>query len=903
MGILKKGLYTLLVCFCANANAQDLDITFPSERAVFQRNNGNATIVYIAGNFRKRMDRIEAKLIPVQGGQAIDWTPIVNKASFGTYRGSLVVRGGWYQLQVRGILNGQVVAQTTLNKFGVGEVFLISGQSNAQGYFGRGQKGASDDRVNIVSNFFSEGFSKPSYPEFNHLEAESRIAPTGKGAWYWGELGDKLTQKLNVPVLFINAAWEGFPVSEFVKSSNGEKGTNPYSNNQSTPGYPFGSIMDALHYYTNLTGLRSVLWHQGESDNYLNTSFEAYSSDLTSLINKTKEQTGKNITWVIARVSKDRNRFYQPIIDAQNFVINNNPYVFAGPNTDDILDRVDGVHFSPTGFTKVAEKWSEMLSDDFFNRSSQTYGNPPMKIESVCQNEDNRNPMSLIAPLGYTKYKWNSGVENRKVTVGDGFHQGEAHDVFGNVHYTAPIKFDNSLYPQKPNINALGKTEFCQGQSVEIETNNSYWNYWNNGTEGKIIRAYGEGNYNVTHVNIYLCGAKSDDIYVKNLPAPIPKIIPSGPLDICTDEELTLKSSINNNIMWNDGSTNPQLTISNSGTYFLKALNESGCEGQSAPMIVTIKPAAMQPVIENLGSNEFCFKDSTSLKVRNNQNFKWSNDSVTELLVVKKTGIFFAINTNEFGCIAKSNMINIKVNPTPEKPTITNEGSLEVCNDETVILKTSTAEGYNWSTGHNTKEIELTNTRSVFLRTNNEFGCYSEPSDIKEVGILEIPQNPTILQSGTFTLSSLFTSDTSGIIYQWRVNDHLIETYSPFLKATESGKYTLRGKKSYILQNGKEKSCISILSEPFTYFLDESRGGFSFYPNPAPDKLITLETLENIDRATVTIFSVDGKPYFSQYVDLFDNPKTFDLKNIPFGKYVIQVRNNRSKFIGKLMVE
>lgn len=903
MGILKKGIYTLLVCFCVNAYAQDLDITFPSERAVFQRNNGNATIVYIAGNFRKRMDRIEAKLTPILGGQAIDWTPIVNKPFFGTYRGSLVVKGGWYELKVRGLLNGKVVAESTLNKFGVGEVFLISGQSNAQGYFGSGQKRATDDRVNIVSNFFSEGFSKPSYPEFGHLEAESRIAPTGKGAWYWGELGDKLTERLNVPVLFINAAWEGFPVNEFVKSSNGEKGTNPFSYYQATPGYPFGSIMDGLHYYTNLTGLRAILWHQGETDNYLNTSFDAYSSDLNSLINKTKEQTGKNISWVVARVSKDRNRFYQPVIDAQNFVINNNPFVFAGPNTDEILDRIDGVHFSTTGFTRVAEKWAEMLSDDFFNQSSQTYGNPPMQIESDCKNKDTSKPMNLIAPLGYAKYKWNSGIENRTISVGNGFHQGEAHDVFGNVYYTAPIIFDNSLYPQKPNIKALGSTKFCQGQSVEIETNNSFSNYWNNGGEGKKIRVNSEGHYKVSHINIYICGATSDDLYIKNLPTPIPEIIPSGPLDICSNEELTLKSTLNNNILWNDGSTSPEYVVNNSGTYFLKARNELGCEGQSEPVTVTIKPAAMMPVIENLGSAEFCYKDSTALIITNKQNFKWNNDSSSETLMVKNTGEFFATNLNEFGCTAQSNIINIKVNPIPEKPTIINEGKLEVCSDETVILKTTPAVGYNWSTGHDTQEIELKNTRSVFLRTNNEFGCYSPPSEIKEIVVLEKPQNPTILPSGTFTLSSLFTSDTSKLVYQWKVNDNLIETYAPFIKANQSGSYTLRGKKSYTLRNGQEKSCISEISEPYTYFVDESRGGYSFYPNPAQDKLITIETLEDIDRATVTIFSLDGKPYFSQFVDLFDSPKTFNLNNVPYGKYIIQVRNNRSKFIGKLMVE
>ncbi|AWW00594.1 sialate O-acetylesterase [Arcticibacterium luteifluviistationis] len=903
MGILKKGLVFLLACCYANSFAQDIDITFPSERAVFQRNNSNATIVYIAGNFRKRMDRIEAKLTPIQGGQAIDWTSIVNQPFFGSYRGSLVVQGGWYELKVRGLLDGIVVAENTVSKFGVGEVFLISGQSNAQGYYGRGQKGAYDDRVNVVSNFFSEGYNQPIFPSFGHLDAGSSIAPTGKGAWYWGELGDLLTSRLNVPVLFMNAAWEGFQVSEFIKSSQGGKGTNPYSYNQAPAGYPFGSITDALHYYTNLTGLRAILWHQGESDNYLNTGFQSYYNDLNQVIAETNAKTGKNISWMVARVSKDKDRFYQPVIDAQNSVIGNNSNVFPGPNTDDILDRVDGVHFSTTGFTKVASQWNNYMSSEFFAYSNPTYGNPPVQLESYCGNEDASKPMSLRAPFGYSSYKWNNGSQEREVQVGPGYHQTEAKDIYGNIYYSAPIHFDNSLYPTKPNIQALGETQFCQGQSVELKTNSDYWNYWNTGQDAKSIYASQEGNYYLTHVNIYLCGAESDRIQIKNYPTPVPQIIASGPLDICSDEELILRSNLDNGIEWSTGSTESELKVNSSGTFTLKAKNDFGCLGQSNPVNVTIKPAAQRPVIENLGSDVLCDKDSTILRVGNEQNMKWSSGSSLRELVVKNTGEYFALNTNEFGCTSKSNAINVLVNPIPDKPTILSEGSLEVCNDESVILKASPAYGYNWSTGHTTDQIELTNTKEIYLRTSNEFGCMSEPSDIKEIVVLDKPQNPTILQTGTFTLSSLFTSDTVGIIYQWSVNDTQIESTKAYIKAKKTGDYTLKGLKSYQLKNGSQKVCVSDDSDIFQYYLDGSKNGFSYYPNPAPDKKITVETLEDVDRATVTVFDLAGKPRFSEYIDVFNEPKTFSFPNLPQGKYILKVKNNRTNFTGKIMVE
>lgn len=903
MGTIRKVLFTLLYFICANTYAQDLDITFPPERAIFQRNNGNATIVYIAGNYRTRLDKIEAKLIPIQGGTPIDWTPIVAQPFFGTYRGSLVVNGGWYELRVRGIRNNKVVAESILPKFGVGEVFLISGQSNAQGYNGRGQRGAYDDRVNVISNFKSEGFEKPVYPGFGHLDAESNIAPTGNGAWYWGELGDLLTARLNVPVLFMNAAWEGFQVGEFIKSSKGESGTNPYSHNQAPPGYPFGSVADALNYYTNLTGLRSILWHQGESDNFLNTSFESYSSDLSQIIKETNNSTGKSISWMVARVSKNQNRFYPTIVDAQNFVISSNTNVFPGPNTDLVLDRLDGVHFSPSGFTKVADQWNQQMNDDFFNRSNPQYGNPPMQLESYCVNENPIKPMRLSAPQGYVSYKWNGGQVERSMEAGLGYHQGEAVDVFGNVYYSSPIRYDNSLIPQKPNIEALGPTEFCNGNSVELKTNNDSFNYWSNGAEGGRITVNSPGLYHLYSVNLYICGGKSDDIEIKTLPAPIPEIMASGPLDICSDDELVLSTNLTEGALWNDGSIGANLKVSGSGSFFVKAKNEFGCEGQSKELKVTIKPAAATPVIENLGDNVLCENDSTILRASNEQNLVWNTGTDLKDLIVKRAGEYFAINRNEYGCTSNSEMLNVKFNPVPSKPEILSEGSLEVCDDEEVVLKASPAFSYSWSTGHTSEQVTLRNTREVFLKTSNELGCISEASDVKEIVVLEKPKNPTIVQSGTFTLKSYFTTDTADLEYLWSIEDKEIVSPKPFIKAISTGDYIVKGIKKYRLKNGQNKTCISQESEPFNYYLNSEQEGFSYYPNPSPDKKITIETLKDIDRATVTLFDLKGVPYLTEYVELFDSPKTFDLKNLPYGRYVLKVRNNRSSFSGKLMVE
>src|ERR1700710_193164 len=96
-------LVLITFLFVSELALAQIDITFPQSRAVYQRNNGNNATLQIAGNYTQNINRIEARLVPLQGGSAIDWTTIVDNPNFGNYQGSLLVYGGWYRLEVRGM--------------------------------------------------------------------------------------------------------------------------------------------------------------------------------------------------------------------------------------------------------------------------------------------------------------------------------------------------------------------------------------------------------------------------------------------------------------------------------------------------------------------------------------------------------------------------------------------------------------------------------------------------------------------------------------------------------------------------------------------------------------------------------------------------------------------------------
>lgn len=884
-------------------NAQDIDITFPNNRAVFQRSNSNSAVVYFSGNYRLRLDQIQVRLIPINGGSDTGWQTIVQNPRAGVYKGALVVNGGWYQAKVRGLVNGEVKTETTLDRIGVGEVFLIAGQSNAQGYYGRGQKGASDDRVNVVTSLYNPFDSKPSYPYFGHLNAESAIAPNGQGAWCWGALGDLITQRLNVPVLFMNAASEGMPIGEFIKSAEGFQGTNPYSGNKAPAGYPYASMTDAIHYWTHMTGIRAILWHQGESDNYLNTSKDTYSSQLKRLIELSRNNSAKNISWVVARASKDPQGEDANIIAAQNDVINSTYNVFAGPNTDFIKDRTDNVHFSATGMLTAAQLWSESLNPTFFAQSTPQLGNAPLTLSPYCGYLGTDKPMELYGPEGYSSYKWSTGNTDSRLRVNQGYYQLAAKDGQGNVTYSPIISYDDRLLGESPYITASGPTSFCPGQSVQLNTNTSGFNYWNNGAEGVSITPSSAGSFFVTHINTYGCPMSSNTIDVQLYPTPTPSISASGPLAFCDNQSLQLSTNLTNNVQWSTGETASSITVTNSGNYTVKARNEFGCEGVSEELKTEILPTPPKPNLTILGDTEICQNESTKIATNIGASMIWSDSTLAKEITVQKEGTYFATNINEFNCSVNSDSIFIKVNPVPLKPNITLNGAKVLCDYETVKLKASDAKIYHWNNGSDSQEIELTNTPFAYLRVENEFGCMSESSDTLELTILNSPSRPTIVKYGAYHLKTLLENESGNLEYHWQYNNEDLITSEPEIKVFRSGIYSIYVKQQYLTNGNNLKSCVSNESDYFYYTLVDYNNGFAMYPNPVVGNELTIESLKDMSRVQVSIFNLNGNLIDKRNIDFFSKPEVLNLQNLSPGMYIIRVRNNYIEHSGKFKKE
>ncbi|GAB3757457.1 T9SS type A sorting domain-containing protein [Spirosoma pomorum] len=543
-----KFLIACLPCIVNTAVAQStqpIKITYPESRAVFQRENDNTATIYLSGNYYQPIDSVQARVQTEVSGQGFNtnWTTIQRSPQGGVFQGSVRAQGGWYRLEVRAFVGGAELATDVIRKIGIGEVFIVTGQSNAQGFQNFGAPAASDDRVNCVTfdNTTANSLGDPPSPMFQQLSASSLIGPRGQSAWCWGILGDLIAKQYNVPVLFINTAWQATVIKNWRESSEGKVTKNIFA--MGTPsenfpeGMPYGNLITALRYYCSLQGLRAVLWQQGENDNVpLNSTRQAYAEDMQYLVNKTRADTKRYPAWVLARSSYNSGKVSQEVIQAQNDVINTyNNNVFAGPYTDNIqIPRYEGdVHFGGDGLRQLGQAWFESLSSVFFQSSRPLPALAPPAVTVNCATTNNN--LTLTLPTLYKSYTWRTGQTSRSINVSTpGVYRAVLKDETGNTYLSPTVDVQGPIQPttpvislaSQPSVPAASQQQVCADSTLALATTTTGTStaFWSTSAIGNTVRVNQSGQYSVQALNVYGCrSAQSSPITLtvrSKLPSP-----------------------------------------------------------------------------------------------------------------------------------------------------------------------------------------------------------------------------------------------------------------------------------------------------------------------------------------------------------------------------------------------
>lgn len=217
----------LLISYCfalSISSGQQIKISLPIDGAVFQQQNGIGTIK-VEGTFNSRnysggvrsasgsLWRVDAKT-----GQRTSSDPaytIFLSRNGSVFTGSVDVPAGWYDLQIRAVLSGSLgfrAIDSRVQRVGVGEVFIIAGQSNAQGlpnttgdlniaYPLPSYDGVRVQANNVNPQVFGTDLNSNSFSSIKlsyltktssvaTVPTDKGIAPTGASLWYWANLGE-----------------------------------------------------------------------------------------------------------------------------------------------------------------------------------------------------------------------------------------------------------------------------------------------------------------------------------------------------------------------------------------------------------------------------------------------------------------------------------------------------------------------------------------------------------------------------------------------------------------------------------------------------------------------------------------------------------------------------------------
>ena len=322
-----------------SAGGGGLALSQPTGRTVLQRGAANTADVTVAGTYGGAPTRIEARAVPRAGfsGTATGWQIIDAAPSGGTFSSSLTgVGGGWYDVEVKAFDGAAELAAAATERVGVGEVFVMAGQSNSANY-GSPTQSADDDRVSMATNYAATAWQ--------HADDPQPLA-TGSGGSPWPQLGDLIAAEHDVPVGLVSVGVGGTRVDQWVP------GTSYYNDR-------LKAVIQAL----GADGFRAVLWHQGESDSLAATSSATYAARLESIIAQSRIDAGFAVPWGVALASYHPNSSAAneaQVFAGQQLVIAADPLVFEGALTDDFHTNgwlSDSVHFDQTGLDTHAARW------------------------------------------------------------------------------------------------------------------------------------------------------------------------------------------------------------------------------------------------------------------------------------------------------------------------------------------------------------------------------------------------------------------------------------------------------------------------------------------------------------------------------------------------------------------
>ena len=348
------------------ASAAEITLTSPLDHQVVQRHSSTEGTISIRGS-QSGLDagktKFEAKIGAKGRWQVLNAQ--VEKEHFSAR--VTAPAGGWHRVEVRAVLDGKTVATAAVEHVGIGEVFVVAGQSNSANHGEEKQT----TRTRRVAAFDGTKWQIADDPQ---------PGASGRMGSFMPALGDALVDRFDVPVGFVACGIGATSVREWLPK--GATFPNPPTLEKRVIKLPEGLwASDGAAYDAFIArmaplghnGFRVVLWHQGESDanqkdKTRTLAGKLYREYLEKIIRDSRRDTGFEAPWFVAQAS-----YHVPgdegsdDIRAAQAALWKDGLAQPGPDSDALKGPLRerkglGVHFSGAGLRAHGQKWAAKIT-------------------------------------------------------------------------------------------------------------------------------------------------------------------------------------------------------------------------------------------------------------------------------------------------------------------------------------------------------------------------------------------------------------------------------------------------------------------------------------------------------------------------------------------------------------
>jgi serine/threonine protein kinase len=317
-----------------------MSLQAPHDYQVFQRQTRLKGDVVVRGAAPEGCEAVEARLSggSLEGPLPDRWQPLPLTTDKHDFSATLSTpAGGWYKLEVRALRDKKEVARGEIEHVGVGEVFVIAGQSNSTN--------SGEERLKttsrLVSSFGGQRWQLADDPQPGTHDNSS-------GGSAWPAFGDALVEKYRVPIGLASTGQGGSSINDWKAD---------------------GDLFNWLVRRTDALGphgFRAILWHQGEADGGL--SADDYAGCLSEIIKASRKAAGWEVPWLVAQASYQNPAApQQASVRAGQKKLWDTKVALEGPDTDALGgDNRDqggkGIHFSNKGLHAHGRLWADKVS-------------------------------------------------------------------------------------------------------------------------------------------------------------------------------------------------------------------------------------------------------------------------------------------------------------------------------------------------------------------------------------------------------------------------------------------------------------------------------------------------------------------------------------------------------------